>query len=231
MKAKCAHAKVLHEKCTLSSKTAAEPTIAQATNVNGDHNTVHTTTSVDNSVDNSVVNIYYVGSREELLALQELFKNADTLKALWTLPECEMPARLFELWKGADAPDQLKNIRVQGDKVHEVRGPDHVVPVTRSKFVKKMVADILHTVDAVPASATPDPPKMDDIHGTVRATKFHISKRAVAAPEVARLHQQAAPELRHLDSEGRDFLRRAKHNFEQTLDEPTNEFVQGPRRT
>lgn len=189
-------------------------------NGNGSGNTPITTTV---NGDNNTVTIFYVGSAEENQALRDLFKDKYTLDCLRNTPDAEIPARLFELWKGGDAPQQLKNIRVAGDKVHEVRGPGKVVRVSRSKFVKQTVADMLGTVSAMDPDATPDPNAMQEIREEVADLKYQVAKKQKSsATEVAKMHLDAAPELRTADYQTREFLRRAKQNIEKAMDHPSN---------
>lgn len=157
--------------------------------------------------------------------MRDLIKSEDTINALWALYDHEIAARVFDLWKGSDAPDTLKNIRVEGNKIHELRGPGHVVVVPRAQFVRNTIAKVLNTIDAIPASATAAPDKMKDIHATIRDPKYRISKRAVAALDVVRAYQNAAPELRLLNGDGRNLKRLSGEHLEKVLDEPLNEFV------
>lgn len=243
IQAKCPTAAVVHGRCALhmgpvqpginaSSLPPTPPTeTPHQQQLTGDHNInimiadhSQTINNITNHTTEKQVNIIYVGSSEEYKSLRDLVKSEDTVKALWALYDHEIPARVFEMWKGAEAPDTLKNIRVDGNKVQELRGPGNVVEVPRTKFVKKTIADILGTIDTTPSTSTAAPDKMDDIHATVREPRYRISQRPTAAPEVARMHQNAAPELRLLNGEGRDFLREAKERFDKVLDEPDNEF-------
>lgn len=166
----------------------------------------------------------FAGSREEYNSLWRLFKSKETLDALWALSDHEIPARVFELWKGPEAPPHLKNVRVNGNALYEHRGPGNIVRIPRAKFLKKMVADILATVDAVPTEYTPCPNTWEDVLSRLQEPKYRIGSRRATAPEIARMHHNAAPELRSLAAEGWEFLRLAKYMLEQTLDDPENHF-------
>lgn len=238
---KCPTARVLSEKWSLKMIKSAMDNVAASQSITGnDNSSVHVGSNVGGSVYNNCNNttttnhfypfphrktpVVFSGSRQEYNSLWKLFKSEDTLNALWALNDHEIPARVFELWKGPDSPEELKNIRVQGNGVYELRGPGNAVWVSRAKFVKKMVADILGTMDVVPTEYTPSPDKWEDILSRLQETRYEIGKRRAAAPEIARMHHNGAPELRSLRASGTEFLRLAKHMLERALDDPGNEF-------
>lgn len=98
-------------------------------------------------------NLVYVGSEEERRALFAVFEDPANLRELAVLEPEEIPAALFRMWKGGDASDALKNIRVLGNKVEEQRGPDTVVSVPRTRFVRRTVGDMLDAVVKAPSGA------------------------------------------------------------------------------
>lgn len=161
----------------------------------------------------NVPGIVYVGSDEERAALFDVFKDPANLRELATLEPEEIPAALFRMWKGADASDSLKNIRVLGDKVEERRGPTNVVSVPRTKFVRRTVGDMLDTVVNAPCTT------LDDISRTLQTPTLKVGKkRAVSRQQAAAMHAAGSKDTYSLDSTGRQFLDDSKRLMDRELD-------------
>lgn len=167
--------------------------------VAGDHATVNQTVT---NVNVTIENIVYAGSPQDQQALMDLFKNPATIRELSNLPPAEIPAALFRLWKGSDAPPQLKNIRVGGAAVEELRGPGQVVAVPRSKFIKKTVNDMFQAVDAAPTA------EVDELRRDLRLPTLPLGgrKRKVSRLAAAEMQATGSRDVYALGHEGRKFL-------------------------
>lgn len=200
----CTGARVLSTKCSVVPGRG-HPTIIQ----NGNHNTA--------TINNITVQpTFYAGSNEERAALFRLLTDPDNLKAITACPPEEIPATIFRLWKGADAPGALKNITVKGDRVEEVRGPDRVVSVPRTKFLKTTVGDMFTAVTTVDDT---------DLQKELAEPMFGCGKRrSVSRTDAARMSAAGSHEVYKLDSQGREFLR----NSHTCLDKELAHYSSGP---
>lgn len=190
--AKCAGATVLSG--VVKMVPAGSSSVVQTAEVTGDHNTV-------TNNNNTTVNLVYVGSHEERQSLTALLADPATQHAISNLPAHEIPAALLRLWKGPDAPAQLKNIAVEGNSVREVRGPNTVVSVPRARFVKRTVNDMLVAVDAGDQAA------LQDTRQELRQPEFRTSKRErVSRLAAADMQATGCHDMYKLDAAGRRFL-------------------------
>jgi hypothetical protein len=207
LRAKCPSAAVLAQRCALFVRPVDEQAFPGAQSVgavSGDHNVI-----------NQVVvhvhpNAVYVGSEEERQKLYGVFKDPASLRELANRAPEEIPAALFRLWKGADAPRELQNIKVVGNRVEELRGPGNVVSVPRTRFVKKTVGQMFDTVAAAgPEGVTAD----------LRSRQFGLGKRRqVSALEAAHLHAASSREAYDLDAPGRTFIQGSSKLVDIELD-------------
>lgn len=204
MKAKCPSATMLQKKCVMVFKS-------QATTTNNAGRDIQMAGRDINNVTNVTVQpVFYVGSDEERAELFKLFSNPEVIKELATCAPTEIPATLFRLWKGADAPGHLKNITVKGDRIEQIRGPDRVVSVPRTKFVKETVGDML-TVAGDMAE--------DEIKDELHEPAFKCGRRReVSRVEAARMCASSAPETYRLDTRGREFLKKSKEYMDRELE-------------
>lgn len=189
--------------------------------VGGSFNTTTTTNTTNNTTNIVVVpQIVCVGSKEERDALYSIFQDPGNLRELANREPEEIPAALFRMWKGVDAPCELRNISVKGDKVQEIRGPDRVVSVPRTKFVKKVVGDMIHSVNNVPPETTPNPGRMKKVHEDLhdpRAFKCG-KKRHVSRYEAMKMHTTGSKEQYDLDAHGRHYVESCKTLVDRELD-------------
>lgn len=191
--------------------TAAPGTIV------GDRNTVNS----HNTTTYNITNEYkvYVGSWEERAALIDVLKDPANLEELSRRQPEDIPAALFRMWKGTGAPDAMKNIKVLGDRVEEVRGPDTVVSVPRGKFVKKTMGDMFSAVAGAPPAITPAPDKMTKIHDELNREDLPLGKkRRVSRLDAAKMHAMCSPDAYKLGTEGREFLSDATARMNRELD-------------
>lgn len=196
------------------------------TTVHGDNHTTTNTIHGDNTTNNIehqhinqfiiVPGMAYAGSEEEQRALLAILRQPDTLTKLSTLPASEIPAALLRVWKGADAPPELKNIRVVGDKVEEIRHGNRVVAVPRTKFVKKTVGDMIDTVDR--ATGADDDDVKTEIRHELHSKRFKCGKRKVSSSEAAKMYASSSREAYNLDADGRAFLCKTADGVERELD-------------
>jgi hypothetical protein len=210
-------APVGHAPGQASTKTAGPP--AGRIAVDGDHNRVnsHDVNCHNNNISITIEKIY-VGSEAEKQALFDLLRSPECLKELDTLSVQEMPAALFRMLKGADAPPQLKNIRVDGDKVRELRGPGREVAMARAKFVKKTVGNMIDAVDAVRPESTPTPDIVRELQSDIRDPSLKVgAKRKLSKAEAARAQAACAAETYRLDAEGKRFLAAANSYVDKEL--------------
>lgn len=197
---RCSNAEIVSEVCTLTTVPIGGTGPAIHANITGDNNT--------NTQSNTTFNLVYVGSAEERQSLEALLQREDTRRELANLPAHEVPGALLRLWKGADAPPQLQNIRVHGGKVDEVRGPGNVVSVPRSRFVKKTVSDMLVAADRHAEDAD------------LREPQFEVSRRRkVSRLDAARMQAVGCRTTYELDAPGRQFLASANASVDTELDQ------------
>lgn len=241
-KVKCPAANVLSRKCTLpvlaqGQKVAVDQgsgainlaghdgcSIAQGhtatcTAHNNSHNNNHNTINLHVHLPAAKA---FVGSAAESDALAKVFKDPELLKVLKTHLLCECPedfaASVFNAWKGPDAPEELHNIRVVGDRVEEQRGPDTVTSVPRSKFIKDTLASMLKAVSNQMPDDTPAPEDMQSIREAVIAPVFSVGKkRKVSRLDAAKMHAVGAREVYALDADGREFLACSKEKLANEL--------------
>ncbi len=214
-RAKCPAATVVQHRCALFSRPVEEQALPRGgVGVTGNHNVV---TTGDNNINITVNvlpnNMVYVGSEEEKRRLFEVFKDPEALRELEGLAPHEIPAALFRLWKGADAPGELHNIRVVGNKVHETRGPGQVVSVPRTKFVKKTVGDMFDTVSRADAEA------LEEVREELARPSVRLGKkRAVSKLDAVRMHVSGSKEAYDLDTDARAFIRGSSDLVDRELD-------------
>lgn len=155
-------------------------------------------------------NLVYVGSEAERAALFEVFQDPANLRELATLEPEEIPAALFRMWKGGDAPAELKNIRVLGNKVEEKRGPNNVVSVPRAKFVRRTVGDMVDAAVKAPSSK---------VSQTLTSKDFKVGKKQRASRhDAAVMHSAGSRDVYALDADGRQFLDDSKRLMDRELD-------------
>lgn len=223
----CGDATILQHKCAFvpradgpgdkpeqgSSNDGAGQTIVS----HGDHNT-NTNTHINHQINQFIIvpSMACVGSEEERQALMDLLRKSETLENLANLPAEEIPATLLRLWKGADAPPELKNIRVVGDKVEEFRQGNRVVAVPRKKFVKKTVGDMLDTVDNV--VDTLESSTAADIKHELHTKRFKCGRQHVTPKEAARMYASSAKQAYSLDADGRAFISKTAEGVDKELD-------------
>ena len=204
--AACAGAEVCSEKCTCPLMPLGSKAPAAVVHVEGDNSG---SIQQNHIVVNVHPNLVYVGSEEERAALFAIFQDPEALRELANREPEEIPATLFRLWKGADAPPVMKNIRVQGDKVQEVRGPNQVTVLPRTKFLKRTVSDMLGAAGAAGPEAT---------RAAVAQPEFKVGKqRRVSRLEAARMHADGSREVYAMDSAGRRFLNEANDTLDREL--------------
>lgn len=209
---KCPGARVLTGSVAMVPATSTLAPATSQISIDGDHNRVH---SHDVHVH---IEKIYVGSEAEKQRLFELLRSQECVQMLSVTPAHEIPGRLFQLFKGGDAPPELRNIRVQGDKVRELRAPGQEVAMSRSKFVKKTVSDMLGVVDAVLPDSTPAPEIVQETQRDLRASEFGLgAKRKVSKLEAARLQSSNCPDKYRLDANGRAFLDKANSGVDKEL--------------
>ena len=171
-------------------------------NINSNNNNNNNTTNN--------ITLVYAGSDEERHSLTALLRQPATQQELANLPAHEIPGALLRLWKGVDAPAELKNIQVQGDAVKELRGPHTMVSVCRSKFIKKTVNELIVAADSASG---------DDIRQELRAPDFAVSKRQkVSRLDAVRMQASGCPHVYRLDLPGREFLASANASVNTELD-------------
>lgn len=173
----------------------------------------------------NIVNVHahpgmaYVGSEEERAALRALFRNQDFLNELATLPPEEIPAVLFRWWKGADAPQSLKNITVVGNKVQEHRGPDHVVSVPRAKFLNKTVGDMIDTVTTVPPTSSADPERLSQVQEQLQVQDLAMGKkRRVSRQEAVLMRATGSRDVYSLGPDALKFITDSTAMVDRELD-------------
>lgn len=210
---KCPTGTVLAQRCALFVRPVDEATLSAGAggvqhvgSVTGDHNVINQI--VVNVV--AAPDAVYVGSEEERRRLHEVLADPDNVRELARREPEEIPAALFRMWKGADAPRRLQNIKVVGNRVEELRGPGNVVSVPRTRFVKQTVGQLFDTVaTAAPAEVTAD----------LRSRQFGLGKRRhVTALEAAQLHAASAKEAYDLDGPGRAFIQGSARLVDTELD-------------
>ena len=229
----CPSSRLLKRKCALfvrpvdqlvlapDASVCAPVQTAGAVTTTGDHNTVSQT------VNQIVVNVHpvagtkvvYVGSEQERQKLFDLFRSPESLRELAGCDPEEIPAALFRLWKGADAPPELHNIKVVGNRVEQLRGPDNVVSVPRSKFVKHTVGDMFDTVAKVTPGMTSDPSAVDKMQEDLTRRELPLGrKHRVSKLEAVRLHACSSKQAYDLGVEGRAFVAESSQLLNKELD-------------
>ena len=206
---------VLSQRCACSlmpAGTKAAPAQQHSSvHIDGDHNY--------NVINQIVVNVHpmaYSGSEEERQALFGVFKDTSNLKELATLEPEEIPAAVFRMWKGVDAPEALKNIKVVGNRVEEQRGPDQVVSVPRTKFVRRTVSDML---DAVVKAPKDESDVVAQVSNTLQTKDLKLGKkRCVSRYEAAKMHASGSKGVYDLNPEARQFLDDSKRMVDRELD-------------
>lgn len=209
----CGDANILQQKFTFTPGGEPVGQPHQSVTLEGDNNIVNQT--INNFV--IVPNMASVGSNEEHQALVDLLKRPDTLAMLSNLPASEIPATVFRLWKGADAPPELKNIRVVGDKVEEIRHGNRVVAVPRTRFVKQTVGDLFTTVDSVVDSVGPSS-SVAEIKDELHSKRFRCGKRHVTNREAAHMYTSGCKHQYALDADGRAFIAKTARGVDKELD-------------
>lgn len=235
MRARCQGAMVLGTKCVLPVLAAGQKVAVDeqtgAVLPAGGGNTTTTTTNNNHSFNQTTVNIHvhmpaakaFVGSEEEEAALTRVLKDPEVIKTLadQVSYQCadEIAARVFQAWKGQEAPPELHNIEVKGDRVlkHREHGAESV---PRSKFVKETLAQLLRAVTAQNKDTTGDPEAMETVQDELQKPVFRAGKRERASRlQVAKWHADGAKEVYRLDAHGREFIASSKEKLEREIDE------------
>jgi hypothetical protein len=226
----CPGAEILNQKCLLYVRPLGDKTFGATvtqgdTSINaaiaGDHN--HLTQNITVNVQP----VFYVGSEEERSKLHALFRDPEALKDMFASGDpADIPAKLFSLWKGVDAPPELHNIKVVGNRVEECRGPGNVVSVPRSKYLKKAVGDLFGTV--AQASCSADDDKLRAVQDDLDRPQFGLGKKArVSASEAVRLHATASKQAYDLDADARTMIRDSSSRLDRELDHYAREVAPG----
>lgn len=216
---KCPTARALSEKRALFSRPLSEKGLAAAAGcrhntIEGDHNVQ------DNSTTINLFPLVYVGSQEERRRLFDIFNDPEAVRELTNREPEEIPAALFRMWKGVDAPPDMKNIEVVGNCVKERRGQGRVVSVPRAKFVKKTVGDMFEAVVAVQPTNTADPCSVEKIHNDLHRKELRLGKKhQVSRIDAVKMHVTGSREAYNLGTDARQFLNHTSALVDTELNE------------
>lgn len=225
---KCPSGKMNHRKCTLTMHPLGDVSATRtggstsSTTITGNDNvaingdvTINDNVTINVHVTPPAVTKVYVGSEEERQALEAVMQDPEYVGSLAMQHALvsDVPAILFALLRGYDAPPEHKNIRVVGERVEELRGPGVVTSLPRSKFIKNTVAHMLQAV------ANVQNPQLDRLKAAIERPEFAMGskKRKVSRLDAAQLHAMGAREVYALDSDGKRFLAESKERVNEEL--------------
>lgn len=226
--AKCPGATVIGQRCTLffrpegATLDGTSATIqAVGNDVSGDHNTFQ---QVVVNATASAPAVLPVGCHEERARLYGLFREQPSLQEMFGSGDlADIPARMFALWKGADAPAELHNIRVVGNRVEEHRGPGNVVSVPRTRFVKQTLGDMFQTAANAAAASSADNAVLRQAHEDLTRAEYTCKKARVSALDAARMHAASSRAAYDLDDDARSVIRDSSTRLDRELDHYSRE--------
>lgn len=172
-----------------------------------------------NNTNHIVINVIPAGSSQEKDELIKLFKDPETIKAITTCPHEDIPAVLLRLMKGPDAPPAMRNVRVDGDKVREVRPSGHEVTMSRTKFARKTMGDMIETCVKIDPTETAAQRDMEELRDELLEKEFNLGKKTkVSKYDVAKMVAAADPARYRLETGARDFIDKATTKVDLELD-------------
>lgn len=206
----CSGAHVVTQQCALFSRPVSDQVFPGTNTITGDHNAINSPTN------NITINIVPSGSSGERERIVAMFQDPAFVKSLaagW--PE-DIPQKIFAQLKGADAPPEYFNIRVQDDTVREYTEGGQIRTLARDAYVKRTAKDLFDSVNSVGPAYTADPVAMDAVHDTLHAPEFTVgaSLAKISRFDALRLNPRKKAGL---DADGRDFLRLTHRELDREL--------------
>lgn len=212
---KCRHATVVSAKCVLH----AHPPGAVINSITGDRNTQTINNINHQSINQNIQIIIPVGSEAERDRVFNVFKDKDAMTALAAAEPEDIPAVILRWSKGPDAPPEMRNIRVEGNRVLERRANGQEIPVARDRFIKRHIADSIDACFNVAPAESAKPEVVQTIREDLSKKDLTLGSRdTVDRRTAAVMYATSDPGWYKLGAEGKSFVRKTADSVSRELD-------------